>query len=231
MWLRWQGTYTTSLPPSVTCLSVAAWLNFTPSYTRFHTRPSSFSANLHEGVRVVSGDLEGVLAGLQQAGPELVVLLAGFGGHHGAHRAGAQHLRDDGAAVREIRADARGALPPQHAAQEPSDAPRLVHGRRGVQHGTQADRLAEFHEHVAAIDEHGEELAGARGQRPVLGEQQAQPGSFLLRRAAPVDRRGDEQDVAQRISAQFLDQVQQVRRRAARHARVPETPAAADVEK
>ena len=98
--------------------------------------PEQLLRDLHEGVRVVSGDLEGVLARLQQPGPVLVVFLARLGRDHGAHRARAQHARHDGAAVGKIRADAGGALAAQDAAQDARHAPRLVVRRRGVEHAS-----------------------------------------------------------------------------------------------
>ena len=69
-----------------------------------------------------------------------------------------------------------------------------------------------LHHDVAPVDQHRAELAHARSQRPVLGEQQAQPRAFLLRRAAPVHRGGHQQHVANRVVAQGFDQRQQVRR-------------------
>ena len=104
-------------------------------------------------------------------------------------------------------------------------------GGVGIEHGAQRNRLADLHEHVAAVDQHREELARARGQGPVLREQQPQPRAFLLRRAAPVHRGGHQQQVAHRVAAQFLDHREQVRWRAARMGRVPEAAAAPDVEK
>jgi hypothetical protein len=186
--------------------------------------------DLHERVRIVSRDLEGVLARQQQSRAVLVVFLARFGGHHRAHRARAQDLRDDGPAMREVRPDARGPLAAQDAAKHPRDAPRLVAGRRRIHQRLQRDGLAHLHHDVAAVDEHRDELSRARGQRPVLGEQQPEPRAFLQGRASPVHHGGHHEHVAGRVTAQRLDHRHQVRRRTPSDAGIPEPAPPADIE-
>ena len=158
------------------------------------------------------------------------MFVARLRGDHGAHRPCAQHLCHDRAPMRKIGTDADGALSTQDAAQDAGHAPRLIAHGRGIEQRAQADRLAHLHHDVAAVDQHGEKLAHARRQSPVLGEQQAQPRALFLRRASPVHRGGHQQYVAHGVGAQGLDQREQIRRRTARLRGVPEAAPAGHVE-
>ena len=161
-----------------------------------------FLGELHERVRVVSGDLEGVLARLQQA-------------RDGTCRASPaprpRPLRAPPARATPARRSCAGARGPGRCAiaRCRRRMPRRMRVTRRAwscageasSRERRLNRLAHLHHDVAAVDEHRDELAHARGQRPVLGEQQPQPGALFLRRAAPVHRGGHQQHVAHGIGA------------------------------
>ncbi len=161
-----------------------------------------------EAVRVVGGDLIDAAARLQQRvaarGPGTFAYVLG---HGLAHRPRAQHRGDDGATVREVRADAGRARLGQLRAQRPGHAPR---GRGGVrlapEEAAQRDRRAQLHPDVAAVDQHRERAAQAAPERPVLREQQPNQRTLLLRRATPVHADRDQRDIECRIGAQRIDQ-------------------------
>ena len=129
-----------------------------------------------EGVGIVGGDLLAVAARREQRlatrdllGPDLL-----RGG--GAHRAGVEHAREDGAAVREVGTDARSALAAEGGAPGAGDARGLRLDRPAVvEHAAQAHRLAQFDHGEAAVEQHLQHLAQAAAEHPALGEPQPQP--------------------------------------------------------
>jgi len=73
----------------------------------------------------VGGDLPGVATRALQSLVARAAPLAHLLGHGGAYRACAQHPIDDGAAMREVRPDARGAPPGVERAQRACHAPAV----------------------------------------------------------------------------------------------------------
>jgi hypothetical protein len=142
-----------------------------------------------EALGGVRGDFQGMLAGREQGGAARQAAHLHFAAHRGAHVRGLQQLRHQGAAVREIRADGRGALCAQAGAevpQHPAHAALLAHAF--LHRVAQPQRLAEVHQGVAAVDQHAQKFAEAPDQYPVFGEQQAPQTHLFARRAAPENR-------------------------------------------
>ena len=140
--------------PSPTPLKFSTCSNSTPSYSQFHRRPSSHGHEGDEGLGVICGDLQRVLAGQQQGRAARHLARPAF--RCAPRRRTAWVFKicmHHGAAVREIRTDARGALRAEDRAQDAQHAPHAARLAQALFHDiAQAERLAEIHQGVAAIE-------------------------------------------------------------------------------
>jgi hypothetical protein len=110
-----------------------------------------------------------------------------------AARIGVQDVVEQRPAMREIGPDGRDPQPAEVHPQHPAELARYQ--RRTGSLGNQfrhEDRLAELHQHVAAVKHDHQQLAQAADQLPVLGEQELEQRAFLVRRAAPEHRDGND---------------------------------------
>ena len=139
--------------------------------------PSQQAGHQHdEPVRIVRRDLVGIAARDLQRLATRELLLRHVLADRVAHGFRAQHVRNDRATVRQVRADRRGALVAElHAQLPPQPARPAGHAARFGERRLQRQRLAEQHEQVAAVDGERQQLAEASADVPVLGEQQPEP--------------------------------------------------------
>ncbi len=119
--------------------------------------------------------------------------------------------------MRKIGPDGRSPLRAQNrpqGAQKPAHAALFVHALR--HRVAQPHRLAEVHQGVATVDEHGEKLAETSDQHPVFRKQQAPKARFPMRRTAPENGDRHQIDVELRMGRRGCDQLHQNARRAHR---------------
>ena len=177
----------------------------------------------HEGVGVVGSDLLTVAARHQQGLTARQTLGTHLRRRYGTHRAGVQHAREDGATMGHVRADARGALAPEHGTPSAGDARGLCLRRFVVSEQTaQADRCTDLKHRETTVEGHLQDLAQRPTQHPTLGEPEPQPGALLLRRPPPIHRHRHEPDIEAAVGLQRLDETHEFGRGAAIDAAVEE---------
>ncbi len=185
----------------------------------------------HEHVRIIGRDFLGIAHRFAQRRAARNTFLPHQLRNRGTHGAGAQQPGHDRASVRQVRSDAgRASLDVQRPQSARHAAP--PHRQAGFlpEETAQRDRLLELHARVAAVEQHLQHLAQARGERPVLSEQQLEPGLFPLRRPSPVHRDGHQVHVEVGIRIERAQDLCDLWRRPAVQALVPETTQAAEVE-
>ena len=147
----------------------------------------------HESVRIVGGDFVRVAARDLERVAALELLFGDILAHGVAHRLRAQHFGNDGAPVRQVRADGRRPLVAELHAQLPPDTSRPArHAARLHERRLQLHRFAHQHEQVASVEQQGEQLAEPAADVPILGNGQAEPRALAVRRATPEQAHRDD---------------------------------------
>ena len=128
-------------------------------------------------------------------------------GDRASHRLALQHAIDEGASMRQVRSDDRGADAAEVRTQHARELAYAALRRHPVgQCFAQADRRRESHDGVAAIEQHGKEAPEAADHRPVFDEQHAEPAFLPIGCATDEDRHRHDLHVARRIGLHHVDQ-------------------------